>query len=115
VAVLAGLDREDGGASTPPAVLWGEAGEIEVRRRDVRTAGYDEQLRRHRQLERRQRLQLVVMAATRARDHLLLSLHHRDRAALDTCAAAVLHEFCGRRTDLWRRLPIEDPVRAAEG
>jgi superfamily I DNA/RNA helicase len=115
VVVVAGLDCEDTVTSPPPAVLWGEAGEVELRRRHVRTAGYDEALRRRRQRDRRQRLHDVAMATTRARDHLLLALHHRDRATVDSCPAAVLHELCGRRTDLWRRLPIEDPALVAEG
>lgn len=115
VVVVAGLDYEDAASSPAPAVLWGERGEVEVRRRDLRTAGYDEELRRQRQRARHQRLDDVYRATTRARDHLLLALHHRDRATVDSCAAAVLHDLCGRRTDLWRRLPIDEPVLAAQG
>jgi ATP-dependent exoDNAse (exonuclease V) beta subunit len=47
---------------------------------------------------------------TRARDHLVLCLHHRQRAGGgDTSLAALVSGICARNPGLWRRLPVVAP------
>ncbi|MGH8986401.1 MAG: UvrD-helicase domain-containing protein, partial [Acidimicrobiia bacterium] len=81
VVVLAGLNV----APPPrnPAVLWTADGGFEVgigtksRGTWVETAGYDGQKQLDAALDDDERLRLLYVATTRARDHLLVSLHHK--------------------------------------
>jgi len=97
VVVLAGLNV----APPPrnPAVLWTAAGGFEVgigtksRRTWVETAGYDDQKRLDAALDDDERLRLLYVATTRARDHLLVSLHHKQSD--QRCHAARLWAHLG--------------------
>ncbi len=100
VVVLAGLNRASAG-SRGVSVLWGAAGP-EVRIREyLRTPGFDDLAAREQQMERAQDLRLLYVAATRARDHLVVSLHHK---AGSPCHAALLAPLCEGATGLTRRL-----------
>jgi ATP-dependent helicase/nuclease subunit A len=79
VVVLAGLNAAP--QNRPSPVLWTSAGSLEVAigPRDARTAtlGYNDQEEIERRLDDAERIRLLYVAATRARDHLLISLHHK--------------------------------------
>jgi ATP-dependent exoDNAse (exonuclease V) beta subunit len=90
LVVLAGLHvagAPGGGAQ----VLWSDDGVPEVRagRKDARfeTAGFDSAATTEEALQALEDIRLLYVAGTRARDHLVVCLHHKERAS---CAAALL-------------------------
>jgi ATP-dependent exoDNAse (exonuclease V) beta subunit len=101
IVVLAGLGT---GRSTSrgPVVIWGDSGpELKVTA-GVATPGYEESARRESEMDRSERHRLLYVAATRARDHLIVSLHH---AAGTDCLAATVEAACDLDPQAWRRLP----------
>jgi ATP-dependent helicase/nuclease subunit A len=82
VVVLAGLNVVP--QSRNPPVLWRADGGFEVgigvktRNTWVETPGYAEQKRRDDDLDDDERLRLLYVATTRARDYLLVSMHHKE-------------------------------------
>jgi len=92
VVVLAGLNTAP--LQRDPPVLWGDDGpEISVGTKRsgsrVTTAGYAACLDAERRYEDAERLRLLYVAMTRARDYLLVSLHHKVRS---NCHAARIAE-----------------------
>ncbi|MGA2520121.1 MAG: UvrD-helicase domain-containing protein [Acidimicrobiales bacterium] len=116
VVVLAGLEREVGAGQRTPAVLWADDGTPELRaRRDLKSGGYDVVSERERELDALEQHRLLYVGMTRARDHLVIGLHHKEMKAGTTATpteAARLFDICARRPDLWRRLPAEDASTA---
>lgn len=110
VVALAGLERDDITGYRAEAVLWRPDGEAEVGLGlNLRSGGYEAALAADRELDRLERVRLLYVAMTRARDHLVLCLHHRVRSAsADQSHAAVLEELCRAHPLLWRRLPELD-------
>jgi ATP-dependent exoDNAse (exonuclease V) beta subunit len=101
IVVLAGLNAARP-HRTGAQVLWGERGpEVSVTAR-VRTAGFESLAADERQMEDYERLRLLYVAATRARDHLVVSLHHKATAE-PNCHAAFVEAVCGEHPELWRR------------
>jgi ATP-dependent exoDNAse (exonuclease V) beta subunit len=107
VVMLCGLERQDGDGRPPPTVLWNEDGTLEVRAGpEFWTEGYEEADERDQHLDALERLRLLYVAMTRARDHLLLFVHHRGQnGSGDTSLASVLFDICNARKSLWRSLP----------
>jgi ATP-dependent helicase/nuclease subunit A len=107
VVMLCGLERQDGDGRPPPTVLWNEDGTLEVRAgQNFWTEGYEEADERDQLLDQLERLRLLYVAMTRARDHLLLFVHHRGQNGTgDTSLASVLFDICNARKSLWRSLP----------
>jgi ATP-dependent helicase/nuclease subunit A len=109
IVVLAGLGAE----YRPPydRVLWTETGaEIALGRQDgerFETPGYAEARGLEEVMDRAERQRLLYVAATRARDHLIVSLHHRTRGeCLAKDLAAVVaglgdHDETGRPWHRW--------------
>ncbi len=90
IVVLAGLNALPY-VSRGPRVLWGPDGpEVRVKE-GVATAGFEVLALREKELDRFEKVRLLYVAATRARDHLVLSLYHR--SGID-CPAALLSEAC---------------------
>ncbi|MCZ7526481.1 MAG: UvrD-helicase domain-containing protein [Acidimicrobiia bacterium] len=79
IVLLAGLEAEDRDES-PPA-LWSEEGRMEVRvgtkETSFATPGYDDLAAGESAQAAAERIRLLYVAATRARDHLVVFLHHR--------------------------------------
>ena len=103
VVVLAGLGSK-GRPNDTTGVLWGPGGyEVSIRK-DLRTAGYDALEADGKEKDACERVRLLYVAATRARDHLVLALH---RKAGTDCPAALLADACGAHPEgaLWRELP----------
>jgi ATP-dependent helicase/nuclease subunit A len=111
IVVLAGLEREVASGQRPPAVLWREDGTPELRAGGMlRSLGFDEAHTRERELDRLEQHRLLYVGMTRARDHLVVCLHHKElkeTPTQPTTEAALLQEICLRVPQLWRRLPIE--------
>jgi len=109
IVVLAGLERDVASGQRPPAVLWREDGTPELRAGGLRSLGFDEANTRERELEALERHRVLYVGMTRARDHLLVCLHHkelREAATATPSEAARLLDICLRSPQLWRRLPI---------
>ena len=117
ITLLAGLNvasatRARGGAT----VLWAQDGEPEVqigsRKTGFRTSGFEELEVREVELDQQEKIRLLYVAATRARDHLIVSLHHKAGAE---SLAARLHARCMEAPTLWRLLvPASAQTAAAE-
>ncbi|HEX4246166.1 MAG TPA: 3'-5' exonuclease, partial [Acidimicrobiales bacterium] len=119
IVFLTGLGRaatyENG-----PRVLWRPAdgedpGGPEVRlNKSLKTRGFDELASHEATMNQAQDLRLLYVAATRARDHLVVSLHHQ--ATAKSCPAIPLLALCQGEPDLCRRLDEEaEPVDPSVG
>jgi len=93
VVVLAGLSTQPPNAV--PAVVWDDSGNpqymIGTRSADsrVETTGYDAARKAEQVHDEAERLRLLYVAMTRARDHLVVSLHHKENSR---CHARMITE-----------------------
>lgn len=111
IVVMAGLS----GAPNPgsgPRVLWGPEGPEVRMPGSVRSSGFDALAQVDAEMERCERLRLLYVAATRARDHLVVSLHHR---AGTECLAARIEAVCTDHPALWRRPDAGDEHPGGHG
>jgi len=96
IVVLAGLNSRP--HPYAPAVLWSEGGpEFSISRRkghEVCTAGYDDARERERVHSAAEEVRLLYVAATRACDHLVVSVHRKD----DHCLAGRLADALAAAT-----------------
>jgi ATP-dependent helicase/nuclease subunit A len=121
VAILAGLGvRAQAGGGLPLA--WDAGGIAQVRCGTVQTAGYDAAKRRDTALDEQERARLLYVAATRARDYLIIGLHHRPAKTGVPTSAELLHARLAERADLaacWDppaldRAPAAPPAHRAD-
>jgi ATP-dependent exoDNAse (exonuclease V) beta subunit len=118
VVVLAGLERDQTDGPPVPAVVWTEDHVPEVHVGRFRTAGFEQAGLREQRLDVLEQHRLLYVAMTRARDHLVLCLHHRLRSGgPDTSLAALVTRICSENRPLWRTLPGGGaaPERAVTG
>ncbi len=114
VVVLAGLNTEYRAPGAGVDVLWGPAGpEVKVVK-DITTAGYADLAAREQQIDRHEQLRLLYVAATRARDHLIVSLHHKV-ASRPRCHGATLEALAPATAERWRRLDPPAPTPGRRG
>ncbi|MGH9187491.1 MAG: UvrD-helicase domain-containing protein [Acidimicrobiales bacterium] len=112
VVVLAGLNAV--GDNTWPAVLWADGGpEVSVGSRDAKfeTAVYRERSGEARDADELEARRLLYVAATRAQDHLVVSLHHKPGRGARLSHAQRLYEASGDLEGLWR--PAQFPGQLA--
>lgn len=113
ITILAGLGvRAQSGGGTP--LVWDSDGVAQVRCGTVQTAGYDDAKRRDTALDDQERARLLYVAATRARDHLLIGLHHRPAKTGAPTSAELLHARLADRPELaaaWDPPPLA-PIAA---
>ncbi len=110
VVVVAELGSHPRGPSGP-TLLRGAAGTLEARIvAGLSTAGFAEAAEDDRAAGRAELLRLAYVAATRARDYLLLALVHRAAASPEgACLAEQIHE-ASRDLPGWRPLPRRGAV-----
>ncbi|MGH9093060.1 MAG: UvrD-helicase domain-containing protein, partial [Acidimicrobiales bacterium] len=106
VVVVAGFGAEPRRA--PAGVLFGPGGPELAARRDLATPGYGALDDTERALDDAERVRLLYVAATRARDHLVVSVHRSARAG--RTVAARLADACGTCPDLWRPPGVPGPA-----
>jgi ATP-dependent helicase/nuclease subunit A len=100
VVIVAGLTARPGGARRGIEVLWPPAGGYEARlRRDLTTVDYDTALPIDEQMSEHERIRLLYVACTRARDHLVVSTHRRERTWRDTDAPSTSAELLASACD----------------
>ncbi len=115
IVVLAGLNIAS--SHKPSCVLWGEDGAIEASLGDDHssfvTNGYEELKGQEKKMDQAEKVRLIYVAATRARDHLVVSLHHkRDQE----CHASAMYPLCMDARELWQAaevLKIAAPAQRA--
>ena len=107
IVVLSGLNAEDRGRRGGVEVLWsGDGPHVHVSK-DIATPGHAALAQHENDMDGYEQLRLLYVATTRARDHLIVSLHHK---AGTTCHAARLDLLTAAVPHLSRRL---EPVEAA--
>ena len=111
ILVLAGLGAGANNQRDP--VLFDRLnGQVEVKAGPqavkLQTAGYEELLATDKERDEEERVRVMYVAATRARDHLIVSLYHNKRGR--NSAAARIAEFMKEADHLWQRF---DPPEAA--
>lgn len=105
IVALAGLDRKPVEARPGPTILFGDDDDMEAHLRDVlSTSGFAPLKAVDDDHEGYEAWRLMYVAATRARDHLVLCVHHQAGADPQKNVAARLHELCLERPELWRPL-----------
>ena len=82
VVILSGMSTRPGGLRSGVNVLWPPQGGCAFKlRRDVQTGDFDTAKPIDEQMDSSERIRLLYVACTRARDHLIVSLHRRNRQA----------------------------------
>ncbi|MGH8901456.1 MAG: UvrD-helicase domain-containing protein [Egibacteraceae bacterium] len=88
-----------------PVVTWDGEGRVHVRlRKGFETADFETVYALQRHLDALEEVRLLYVAATRARDHLVVGVHHRPTARGDGSAAERLWRLAQDTADLWRPL-----------
>ncbi len=109
ITVLSGMTTKPGGQRSGPSVLWGEDGVPEIGvRKGVQTEHHEPRADLESEMDAHEKRRLLYVAMTRARDHLVISGHHkadtRPGATPDTYAAVVAG-FATDHPELFRPLP----------
>jgi len=80
VVILAGMTSQPGGSRDAVEVLWPRDGGCAFKLRShVQTGDYDHAKPLDEQMDQHERRRLLYVACTRARDHLIVSLHRKTR------------------------------------
>jgi len=107
IVILAGLNSTSRGGRPGPRVLWGSDGRPEVQlgseNARFQTSGFEQLTAVEQRLDEYEKVRLLYVAATRARDHLVVSLHHKSGTQ---CAASTLGTFCEGIPTLWTKAEI---------
>ena len=106
IVLLAGLNVAPSNR-TDPVLFERKSGRIEVKA-SLQTAGYAELAEFEKERGEEERVRLIYVAATRARDHLIVSLYRK--ADDSKSAAANIDSFMQGGDHLWQRF---DPAAAA--
>lgn len=72
------------------------------------TAGYEEARKTDQSVDAGEDIRLMYVAATRARDHLILSLFRSNSSAGRNSRAATISEHCSRSPELWSAILTEE-------
>jgi ATP-dependent helicase/nuclease subunit A len=107
VVALTGLDRRPHEKRGGAKLLWDGTRFEATLRASMRTRGYADLEVIDDAQELHESWRLMYVATTRARDHLLLCLHHDERSSPERSVAARLHQICGDRPELWRQLELD--------
>jgi ATP-dependent exoDNAse (exonuclease V) beta subunit len=103
ITVLSGMTTQPGARRTGVSLLWGtDRPEVSLRK-GLATADHDPRRDLELEMDVDEKLRLLYVATTRARDHLVVSCHHNPARA-DTYAGRMWAHFADKET-LWRRLP----------
>ena len=110
IVILAGLNIERTALRKRKTMLWDEDGRPETRLGSGETAfetpGYAQLATHEETMEQYEKVRLLYVAATRARDHLVVSLHHR---AEGESQAGRLHGLAVETRHLWQPAEVGEP------
>jgi len=107
IVILAGFNSTSRGGRPGPRVLWGSDGRPEVQlgseNARFQTSGFEQLTAVEQRLDEYEKVRLLYVAATRARDHLIVSVHHKSGTQ---CAASTLEALCEGVPTLWTKAKI---------
>ncbi|MFN8052847.1 MAG: UvrD-helicase domain-containing protein [Acidimicrobiales bacterium] len=108
ITILSGMTTKPAGRRAGVSVLWTD-GEVPQLRMSasVATADHEPRADLEAAMDEEEKLRLLYVAATRARDHLVVSCHHQTGAKANTTYAGRIWEAFEDRPDLCR--PFEPP------
>jgi ATP-dependent helicase/nuclease subunit A len=113
ITVLSGMTTQAGGRRSGVSVVWTEAGPPEMRlRKGIATANHDPRADIEFEMDVHEKLRLLYVAATRARDHLVVSCHHSTRGTPTGTYGGRVWAFFAENRDLWRTLAVPASVDA---
>jgi ATP-dependent exoDNAse (exonuclease V) beta subunit len=115
ITILSGMTTQPGSARRGVSLVWGDDGQPEVRlRKGVATANHEPRFDLELEMDQHEKLRLLYVAATRARDHLIVSAHHK--ADTKQTYASRIWSYFVDEPDLWRPLGVEatEQLRLAE-
>lgn len=102
IVALAGLNQTVAKGVSGVSILWDDDNTLEAQTSKTRRSlGFSELAELEREHEEAEAWRLMYVAATRARDHLIVGLHH---PAKKTTKARIIYEQCENRPELQRRL-----------
>jgi ATP-dependent helicase/nuclease subunit A len=107
ITILSGMTTLANGTRRGVSVLWGDDGPPDVRlRRGIATANHDPRADIELEMDAHEKLRLLYVGATRARDHLVVSCHHSvARGGPVNTYGGQVWSYFAEQSDLWRRLP----------
>jgi len=114
IVIMLGLNTSDRRSS--PSILFNKATrQLEAKTgsqaTQFKTAGYDSVLEGEEAAEAAEDVRLMYVAATRARDHLVLSLWRKD----EKCRAAQILNYCGEDEPGWQEVDLSNVTLYAPG
>lgn len=105
ITVLSGMTTAAGARRTGVSVLWAESGPPEVKLRSgVATVEHSARADLEEEMGDHEKLRLLYVAATRARDHLIVSGHHKATSNVSATYAKRISSFCTEHPGLSRTL-----------
>lgn len=108
ITVLSGLTTKISGRRAGVRVLFdGDRVEVSARK-GVGTVGFDRRADLEVEMDEEEKLRLLYVACTRARDHLLIGAHHIEGS--QSFAQMVWEAASGRPQDHWRHVPGPAPA-----
>lgn len=109
ITILTGMTTQPGGARVGVSMLWGDDGQPDVRiRKGIATANHEPRADLELEMDAHEKLRLFYVASTRARDHLVVSVHHKEGGP-QTYANRVWTYFT-EHPELWRARAEDPPV-----
>ena len=112
VVILTGINSERK-SMTDALLVDRSSGSVEVRLGPKKlgffTDGFEELAEREKKTSDAEYIRLMYVAATRARDHLVLSLRRRAKGGQKSPASAISRHLAHAR-DLWEPICVDDPV-----
>lgn len=115
ITILSGMTTQAGNARRGVTLTWGDDGRPEVRmRKGIGTANHEPRLDLEMEMDVHEKVRLLYVAVTRARDHLVVSGHHSVGRNAVTYAKQI-HMFFADRDELWRAFdpPPDDQLSSA--
>ena len=104
ITILSGMTTKLDSRRQGIGVLWGVDGQPEVRiRKDAATLGFEAKATVESEMDQFEKQRLLYVGLTRARDHLIVSAHHKV-AKTDNSFASIVWDDVDH-VDLWRPLP----------
>ncbi len=120
VVIVAGMTTQPGGRRGGVEVLWPPSGGYEVRmRKDFATANFDAASPVDEQMDEHERVRLLYVACTRARDHLVVSTHRKAprgswrKDEQRPTSAELLAQACQDAPGMVTLAPADAPVTTA--
>ncbi|MFN0091513.1 MAG: UvrD-helicase domain-containing protein [Acidimicrobiales bacterium] len=109
IVVLSGMTTQPGSGRRGVSVLWPESGPPEVKlRAELATANHEPRADLELEMDEHEKLRLLYVAVTRARDHLVVACHHQVSGRGErTYAGRVWRRFEADRGS-WRPAPAPD-------